>query len=351
MKKAIIFGCTGQDGSYLSELLLKKNYQVIGINRRSSVNNLERLRGVLDNVNFTLKDGDLTDPTGIFKLVSEHQVDEIYNLAAMSHVGVSFDQPVTTMEINAMGPLFILEAINQSSKHTRFYQASTSELFGNSTKTPQNEDTILCPASPYGISKLAAHKTVGLYRECYGVFACAGILFNHESERRGENFVTRKITKYVAKVIQFKNQHGRYPDPEKNEINYLEMGNLNSSRDWSHAKDMVNGMWMMLQQDNPQDFVLASGKAHTIRQFLQFAFQQTGLDYLKYVVVSKKYYRPLDVNYLLGDCSSAKAILGWKPEISLQKMISDMIENDLNLLGVHILDTKEEAIDNDSSNA
>ncbi len=346
MKKAIVFGCTGQDGSYLSELLLEKNYEVTGVTRRSSVNNLERLTGVLSNANFTLRDGDLTDPTGIFKLVSECQADEIYNLAAMSHVGISFDQPVTTMEINAMGPLFILEAIRQTSKHTKFYQASTSELFGNNSERPQNEKTHFCPASPYGIAKLAAHKMVGLYRECYGVFACAGILYNHESKKRGENFVTRKITKYVAKVMKFKNDNGRLPDPSKNEINYLEMGNINASRDWSHAEDMVRGMWMMLQQDKPQDFVLSSGKTHTVKQFLEFAFDFAGTNYSKYVTISEKYYRPLDVNYLLGDCSKAKNILGWKPKITLEKMIYEMVENDLNLL-----ENNGVILANDSSNA
>ncbi len=346
MKKAIIFGCTGQDGSYLSEFLLENNYEVIGVARRSSVNNLGRLTNVLENKNFKLVEGDLTDPTGIFKLIRLHQADEIYNLAAMSHVAISFEEPVTTMEIDAMGPLYILEAINQTSKHTKMYQASSSELFGNTSERPQNEDTRLCPVSPYGVAKLAAHNFIGLYRECYGIFACAGILYNHESKRRGANFVTRKITKYVAEVMKFKNDNGRLPDPNKNEISFLEMGNINASRDWSHAKDMVRGMWMMLRQDEPRDFVLSSGRTHTVKQFLEFAFNFTGADYSKYVVISEKYYRPLDVNYLLGDCSRAKNILGWNLEISLEEMIHEMIDNDLNLL-----ENNGVVLANDASNA
>lgn len=321
----MIFGVNGQDGSYLSELLLGKGYSVVGVMRRSSTDTTERIEHLMPHPNFNLVEGDVTDATGVHRAVSRMQPGEIYNLAAMSHVGVSFDQPVSTFEINAVGALNILEAIRQVSSHSKFYQASTSELFGDITESPQNENTILHPCSPYAVSKLAAHASVDLYRRAYGIFACAGILFNHESKRRGSQFVTQKIALYVAKLIDFKEKHRGKVAQKGVDVLPLYLGNLEAKRDWSHAKDMVRGMWLMVQQDKPEDFVLASGKSRSVRQFLEAAFGLADLDYKDYVEVDPKFYRPADVNLLLGDPTKAKQVLGWKPEITFDQMVQEMV--------------------------
>jgi len=332
-KTALILGVNGQDGSYLSELLLNKNYSVTGVMRRSSVDTTERIEHLIHHPHFNLIEGDITDATGIYRTISKIMPREIYNLAAMSHVGVSFDQPVATFEIDAIGPLNILEAIRQTSPYSKFYQASTSELFGDTTEVPQDEDTRFNPCSPYAIAKLAAHSAVGLYRDAYGIFACAGILFNHESPRRGEQFVTRKITKYVAGLM------GRMktPDskPKKNvDVLPLYLGNIDAKRDWSHAADMVRGMWLMLQEDKPQDFVLASGKTRTVREFLEAAFGIAGLDYSEYVEIDAKFYRPADVNLLLGNPAKAERILGWKQEVGFEELVEQMVMCDVKTEGV-----------------
>lgn len=320
----MIFGVNGQDGSYLSELLLDKGYSVVGVMRRSSTDTTERIEHLMPHPNFNLVEGDVTDATGIHRAVSRTQPAEIYNLAAMSHVGASFDQPVTTFEINAVGTLNILEAIRQVSPHSKFYQASTSELFGDITESPQNENTVLHPCSPYAVSKLAAHVSVDLYRRAYGIFACAGILFNHESKRRGSQFVTQKIAQYVAKLINFKDKHGTAPQ-KGIDVLPLYLGNLDAKRDWSHAKDMVRGMWLMLQQDEPEDFVLASGKSRSVRQFLEAAFGLAVLDYNDYVEIDPAFYRPADINLLLGNPSKAQKVLGWKAEITFDQMVEEMV--------------------------
>ncbi|MEE9572093.1 MAG: GDP-mannose 4,6-dehydratase [Candidatus Neomarinimicrobiota bacterium] len=348
-KKALISGCNGQDGSYLAELLLAKNYKVYGMIRRSSVDTTERIAHLISNTNFELIEGDVTDASCMHRLISGIQPTEVYNLAAMSHVGVSFNQPITTCHINAVGPLNILEAIRQSSPKTKFYQASTSELFGDTKISPQNENIPFNPNSPYAIAKLYAHNLVGLYRRAYGIFACAGILFNHESPRRGKAFVTRKITQYVAMLQNWIDVNGRIPrmdwedttvavdSPQKRtltcaEIPPLALGNIDAKRDWSHAEDMVRGMWMIMQHDTPDDYVLGSGKPHSVKELLQVAFGTMGLDYKDYVVIDPKFYRPVDVNLLHADSTKAKKILGWVPTISFGEMIDCMVQNDYRML-------------------
>lgn len=348
-KKALISGCTGQDGGYLAELLLDKNYKVYGMIRRSSVDTTERISHLIPHPNFELIEGDVTDAACMHRLISGIQPEEVYNLAAMSHVGVSFDQPITTCQIDAIGPLNILEAIRQSSPKSKFYQASSSELFGDTKIAPQNENTPFNPNSPYAVAKLYAHHLVGLYRRAYGIFACAGILNNHESERRGEAFVTRKITKYVAMLQNWIDINGRIPEmgwndvttigdsSDKrvlvcNEIAPLALGNIEAARDWSHAEDMVRGMWMMMQHPEPDDYVLGSGKTHKVKDFLQIAFSSIGLDYNDYVVIDPKFYRPADVNLLHADPSKAKRVLGWEPTIGFGELIDRMVQNDYKAL-------------------
>lgn len=326
-KKSLITGISGQDSSYLAELLLEKDYEVYGMIRRSSTDTTGNIKHILDHERFHLVEGDVTDATGINRLFSEIMPDELYNLAAQSHVGTSFDQPVATFEINAIGVINLLEAIRQFKPDCRFYQASTSELFGDTKLEPQHENFRMDPCSPYAIAKLAAHKMVATYRRAYNLHACAGILFNHESPRRGLNFVTRKITNYVAKLADLREELGR--DPVKGEdVPALRLGNLDSKRDWSHAKDMVRGMWMMMQHDEPEDFVLSSGVTRTIRELLQIAFEHIGLDYMQYVEIDPKFYRPAEVSLLRGTSAYAKQKIGWAPEISFNEMIIDMIESD-----------------------
>ena len=324
-KIAMVTGVTGQDGSYLAELLLSKGYQVIGLFRRTSSYHFERLNHIIHNPNFQLEEFDLTDPATVSSTISRFQPHEFYNLAAQSHVATSFKQPSTTMEINCVGVINILEAIKNHSSATKFYQASTSEMFGRNFSIDQdgnkyqNEDTELLPQSPYGVSKLAAHRMVQLYREGYGLFACSGILFNHESPRRGENFVTRKITKYLGKVI------GGICSTETP----LSLGNLSIHRDWGHAKDYVKAMWMMLQHDIADDYVVSTGETRTVLDFLKASFELVGLDYKKYVQIDPNLYRPAEVDYLKGQANKAKTTLGWEPEISFEELVKDMVNSDI----------------------
>ena len=325
MKKALITGITGQDGSYLAELLLDKGYEVHGLVRRSSTSNTDRLDHVDHDpqdatAKLTLHLGDVTDGQAITNLVLEIQPDEIYNLAAQSHVRVSFDNPVYTANVVAIGALHILEAARKlnETKPTRVYQASSSEMYGNVTESPQTETTPFFPQSPYACAKVFAyHQTVN-YRNAYDMFAVNGILFNHESPRRGETFVTRKITR-AATRIKLGLQDTLY------------LGNLDSQRDWGFAKDYVEGMWLMLQTDQTDDFVFATGQPHTIRQFLDFAFGYLDLDWRDYVELDPRYLRPTEVNLLKGDYTKAKAKLGWEPKTNCQELAEIMVDHDLEI--------------------
>lgn len=326
MKKAIITGVNGQDGSYLADLLLEKNYTVIGLFRRSSTNTLSRVSHLLNNPNFILEEFDVTDPSRCNDVLNRYQPDELYNLAAQSHVATSFKQPTTTFEIDTIGVVNLLEAIKNYSYKTKFYQASTSEMFGfNYSSTDfkgkyQDENTPMLPQSPYGVAKLAAHNMVRIYRSAYGVFGCCGILFNHESPRRGENFVTRKITTYIGRVK-------RGETTEK-----LKLGNLNAQRDWGHAKDYVRAMWLMLQQSVPSDYVVATGQTWTVQEFLDTAFKYAGLDPKDYVEIDPELYRPVEVEYLKGVSIRAKNDLDWSPEMSFTDLVKDMVDHDIQKL-------------------
>ena len=323
MKTAIITGITGQDGSYLSELLLEKQYKVIACHRRSSTNNLHRISHLLHNPNYQLEEFDLTDPSGCYQTIQKYQPDEFYNLAAQSHVGTSFKQPSTTFEINTIGVTNILEGIRHYSPHTKLYQASTSEMFGRNYSTQrggkkyQDEKTEMLPQSPYGIAKLAAHNMIEIYRSGYGLFGCCGILFNHESPRRGENFVTRKITKYIGKIK-------RGETTEK-----LKLGNLDAHRDWGHAKDYVRAMWLMLQQQTPRDLVIATGHTHSVQEFLRIAFEKAGLNPNEYVEIDPELFRPAEVEYLCGDPSLAQRTIDWYPGVSFEELVEDMVTSDI----------------------
>jgi GDPmannose 4,6-dehydratase len=326
-KTALITGITGQDGSYLAELLLSKNYKVVGLYRRSSINSFSRIDNtILSNPNLIMEEFDLTDPSDCSSIVERHQPDEVYNLAAQSHVATSFKQPTTTVEIDTIGVLNLLEAIRARCTKARFYQASTSEMFGSNYVEStdlgkyQNEETPFVPQSPYAISKLASHHMVRVYRDAYSLYACAGILFNHESPRRGENFVTRKITKYIGSLVN-KRIDGS--------VVKLKLGNLDATRDWGHAKDYVYGMYLMLQQDKPKDYVLATGESHTVKEFLELAFNSVDLDYRDYVVVDPEFYRPCEVPFLRGDSTLARKELGWENKVSFQQLVSEMVQNDV----------------------
>ncbi|GGE39673.1 GDP-mannose 4,6-dehydratase [Actibacterium pelagium] len=350
MKKALITGITGQDGSYLAEFLLEKGYEVHGIKRRASSFNTQRIDHIyedphVDNARFKLHYGDLTDSSNLTRILSEVQPDELYNLGAQSHVAVSFESPEYTADVDALGTLRLLEAIRflGLEKKTRFYQASTSELYGLVQETPQTETTPFHPRSPYAVAKMFAYWTAVNYREAYGIFACNGILFNHESPRRGETFVTRKITRGLANIAQ-----GLEP--------CLYMGNIDALRDWGHAKDYVRMQWLMLQQDAPEDFVIATGKQFSVRQFIKWSaaelgltlrFEGNGLDEIGIVDAIKgenapalsvgdtilridpRYFRPAEVETLLGDPSKAKQKLGWEPKITVQDMCAEMVAEDL----------------------
>ena len=325
MKKALVTGITGQDGSYLAELLLSKGYEVHGIIRRSSSFNTGRIDHLyqdphLNGRTLFLHYGDLSDGSSLIKLVYDIQPDEIYNLAAQSHVRVSFDAPEFTGDVDALGAMRLLEAIHLTGldRKTRFYQASTSELFGLVQEVPQRETTPFYPRSPYAVAKLYAYWAVRNYREAYGVFASNGILFNHESPRRGETFVTRKITRAVGRIkmgLQDK----------------LYMGNVDSLRDWGFAGDYVEGMWRILQHDRPDEFVLATGEMHSVREFLEMAFQRVGLDWEKFVECDSRYLRPTEVDQLLGDASKARRELGWEPKVKFPELVAMMVDADLEL--------------------
>jgi GDPmannose 4,6-dehydratase len=357
-KVALITGITGQDGSYLAEFMLEKGYTVHGIKRRASSFNTQRVDHIyqdphIENARFKLHYGDLSDTSNLIRIIQETQPDEIYNLGAMSHVAVSFESPEYTADVDAIGTLRLLEAIRilGLEKKTRFYQASTSELYGLVQETPQKETTPFYPRSPYAVAKLYAYWIVVNYREAYGMYACNGILFNHESPRRGETFVTRKITRGLANIAQGLEE-------------CLYMGNLDALRDWGHAKDYVRMQWMMLQQDQAEDFVIATGVQYSVRQFIQWSakelgitlrFEGQGVDEVAIVVkiegdqapalrvgqaivkIDPRYFRPTEVETLLGDPSKAKAKLGWTPEITVQRMCQEMVESDLQEAKRHAL--------------
>ena len=325
MKKALITGITGQDGSYLAELLLEKGYEVHGIVRRSSSFNRERIDHLCLNPEIYGKKmflhyGDMTDSSRLTKLVYEINPDEIYNLAAQSHVRISFDMPEFTGEVDAIGTMRMLEAVREAglSKKIRFYQASTSELYGKVQEVPQRETTPFYPRSPYAVAKQYAFWSVKNYREAYGLFASNGILFNHESPRRGENFVTRKITMGVARI-----KLGLQKS--------LAMGNIEAKRDWGFAGDYVEGMWRILQHDKPDDFVLATGEMHSVRDFLEVAFSVADLDWQKYVTYDERFIRPSEVDQLQGDASKARRELGWEPKVKFHELVKMMVESDLEL--------------------
>lgn len=315
MKKALITGITGQDGSYLTELLLSKGYEVHGLIRRSSSINTERIDSMYDNPNLYRYYGDMTDANSLTDLIYNIQPDEVYNLAAMSHVRLSFDMPVYTGNVTGLGTTRLLEAIRKSGIKTRFYQASSSELFGTAPP-PQNEDTPFQPASPYGIAKLYAHWTARNYREAYGMFVSCGILFNHESPRRGVTFVSRKIARGVAAIKTGKQD-------------VIELGNLGAYRDWGYAPEYVEAMWLMLQQDKPMDLVIGTGESHSVREFIDRAFTYAGLDWKGSITFSDKYVRPVEVDYLKADASRANKILGWHPGTSFDKLVALMVASEL----------------------
>jgi GDPmannose 4,6-dehydratase len=325
-KTALITGITGQDGSYLSELLLAQGYQVHGIVRRASTFNTHRLDGIYvdphdHGVRFRLHYGDMTDGTGLRRILESVTPDEVYNLAAQSHVRVSFDQPEYTADAVATGTLRLLEAVRDyaavSGKVVKIYQAGSSEMFG-AAAPPQSETTAFYPRSPYAVSKVAAHWYSVNYREAYGLFICNGILFNHESPRRGETFVTRKITRALGRI--------RLGLQDK-----LFLGNLDSRRDWGHAADYVSAMWLMLQQDSPQDYVVATGEAHSVREFLDAAAEYSGVDWRRHVEIDPRYFRPTEVDYLLGDATKARGDLGWTPRIGFTELVREMVDHDMEL--------------------
>ena len=335
MKKALITGITGQDGSYLTEFLLNKGYEVYGVIRRSSSFNTERINHLYkdphEKPNLKLLYGDLNDSSSLAEIIHSVNPEEIYNLGAQSHVRVSFDIPEYTSEITGIGTLRILEAIRRTGCKTRFYQASSSELFGKVAEVPQSEKTPFYPRSPYGCAKLYSYWITVNYRESYNLFASNGILFNHESPRRGETFVTRKITRAAARIklgIQDK----------------LYLGNLDAKRDWGFAGDYVEAMWMMLQADEPDDFVVATGEAYSVREFLEKVFKALDLDWEKHVEIDPKYYRPAEVDLLLGDSSKIRKRLGWKPRVSFDDLVKMMVAHDLELA------KKEKAVNDYESN-
>ena len=334
MKKAFITGATGQDGSYLAELLLEKEYEVHVIIRRSSIFNTHRIDHLMDNENFHTYFGDLTDSSNLHRLLTKIDPDEVYNLGAQSHVAVSFEVPEYTADVGAIGAIRLLDIIRDSKINCKYYQASTSEMFGGIPGTePQNENTPFYPKSPYGAAKLYAYWIAVNYRESYGLFACNGILFNHESPRRGETFVTKKITQAVARISQGRQE-------------ILKLGNLNAKRDWGHAKDFVYAQWLMLQQDEPKDYVIATGENHTVREFVELAFceidveiewkgegiEEQGIDSKTgkiLIQTDQSYFRPSEVEVLLGDPAKAEKELGWKRKISFEDLVAGMVRYDL----------------------
>lgn len=359
-KKALIFGITGQDGSFLGELLLLRGYDVYGVTRRVSVDTTQRISSILPDI--TILEGDITDRFCVSNVINKVRPDEIYNLAAQSHVATSFTQPSLTWEVVANGCLNILEALRSLDLclKVKFYQASSSEMFGRNYSVDaegnkyQDEDTSFKPQSPYAVAKLAAHHLVDNYRRSYGVFGCSGILFNHESERRGEQFVTRKITKWISEFVRWKESipndclfsnsvdgdsiqcwkiNGPNIDDQHlvSEFKKLRLGNLDARRDWGHAEDYVRAMWLMLQQDKADDYVISTEKTHTVRDFLDVSFNVVGVkDWSNLVVIDPLFYRPSEVDYLLGKCTKAKELLGWSPSVSFEELARRMVEHDIN---------------------
>jgi GDPmannose 4,6-dehydratase len=330
-KKALITGITGQDGSYLSELLLEKDYEVHGIIRRTSTFNTDRIDHIYqdphqEKVNFFLHYGDLTDGTTLRHILEKVEPNEMYNLGAQSHVRVSFDAPEFTVDTVGMGTLRLLEAIRdyqrRTGKEVRYYQAGSSEMFGKVQEVPQTETTPFYPRSPYACAKVYAHWQTVNHRESYNMFACNGILFNHESPRRGETFVTRKITRAIARIVAGQQKK-------------LYLGNLDSKRDWGYAKDYVVAMWLMLQQDQPDDYVVATGETHSVREFLELAFNHVNLNWEDYVAFDERYLRPAEVDLLIGDPAKAKAKLGWQPSVTFPELVALMVDADLQALGIN----------------
>jgi GDPmannose 4,6-dehydratase len=315
--RALITGITGQDGSYLAELLLDKGYEVYGIVRRASTETFERIAHIKEKV--TLIQADLTDQVSMIEALEEVRPREVYNLAAQSFVPTSWKQPILTGDVTALGVTRILEAVRMVDKSIRFYQASSSEMFGHVRETPQTEKTPFYPRSPYGVAKIYGHWITINYRESYDMYACSGLLFNHESPRRGLEFVTRKVTDGVARI-------------KLGQSNELRLGNLDAKRDWGFAGDYVRAMWLMLQQDTPDDFVIASGSTHSVRDMCEVAFAHVDLDWEQYVKVDERFYRPAEVHLLLGDCTKAKEALGWEPECSFEKLIRMMVDADMKRL-------------------
>ncbi|MEW5822116.1 MAG: GDP-mannose 4,6-dehydratase [Cyanobacteriota bacterium] len=325
-KRALITGITGQDGSYLSELLIDKGYEVHGVIRRASTFNTKRIDHIYNDshseeAKLFLHYGDLVDASNLTRLLEKIQPEEIYHLGAQSHVKVSFDIPEYTGDINALGTTRILEAIRDSQIKTKFYNASSSEIFGNVKDTPQREATPFYPRSPYACSKVYAYWITVNYRDAYNIFACNGILFNHESPRRGETFVTRKITRAIANILSGKQDK-------------LYLGNLDAKRDWGYSKDYVEAMWLMLQQDTPDDYVVATGETHSVKEFLEEAFSYVNLEWQKYVEIDPRYFRPTEVDMLVGDYSKAKEKLGWKPKVKFNELVRIMVNADLKEAGL-----------------
>ena len=357
-KKALVTGITGQDGSYLAELLLSKDYEVVGLKRRTSTNTDSRIQHI-NSSSFHVEEYEISDSGSVYSAIDRHKPDEVYNLAAQSHVKTSFDQPDYTFQVNTIGVVNFLEAIRRFSPQTKFYQASTSEMFGKNydvdyERIPadakrtdlrekyQDELTAFEPQSPYAAAKLASHHLVRMYREGYQVFGCCGILFNHESERRGENFVTRKITKWIANFVRWSEAQGL--DPTSRHFEFIDdyihsgresfpklrLGNVDAYRDWGHAQDYVNAMWLMLQQEDPDDYVIATGETYSVREFLSDAFEYIGVsNYEDYFVIDPQFYRPAEVEYLKGRHTKAENNLGWSREISFKELVHRMLESDI----------------------
>lgn len=325
IKKALITGITGQDGSYLAELLLRKKYEVHGIIRRASSFNTDRIDHIykdphLPSAKLFLHYGDITDSSTISHILGKVKPQEVYNLAAQSHVRTSFDLPEYTINTVGLGTLRVLEAIRDLKLKTKFYQASSSEMFG-ATAPPQSENSPFSPRSPYAVAKLMAHNTVKNYREAYGIFACNGILFNHESPRRGATFVTRKITLGIANILAGKEK-------------YIYLGNLDAKRDWGFAPEYTKAMWMMLQHKKADDYVIATGEMHSVKEFLELAFNLAGLNWKRHVRIDKRYLRPTEVDALQGDYSKARKVLGWKPKVKFEELVKIMLNSDFKLLGI-----------------
>ena len=315
--RALVTGITGQDGSYLAELLLEKNYEVYGLVRRSSLEKYDRVERIATRIRFV--EGDLTDQSSLDQALEQIQPDEVYNLAAQSFVPVSWNQPALTADVTGLGVLRVLEAIRKHSPQSRFLQASSSEMFGQVEESPQSEKTRFHPRSPYGVAKVFGHHTTVNYRESYGIFACSSICFNHESPRRGTDFVTRKVTQQAARI-------------KLGLADKLRMGNLDAKRDWGFAGDYIRAMWLMLQPPQPEDFVIATGETHSVRELLEGAFSRVGLDWNKYVELDPKLVRPAEVDCLCGDSGKARKALGWKPEIGFHQLVEMMVDADLQAL-------------------